>query len=124
MDDLASYAIYAPGSWWSRDIRDPPVDPDSDAILRFIGGASLHPDFGPPPFGIPYVSVASSEPLVPVAFVVFPEESDEVAPGRPGYPIPEEAKSEPNFIEGAVPGGGTFRSLTSGDFDVIELGWR
>jgi hypothetical protein len=106
LDDLTGYPIHASGSWWARDIRDAPVDPDSDAIVRFIGGASLHPDFGPPPFGIPYVTVASSEPLVPVTFVAFPEESDEGAPGRAGYPIPERAKSEPGFIEGAVPGGG------------------
>jgi hypothetical protein len=107
LDDLASYAIYAPGNWWSRDIRDATVDPDSGAILRFIGGKSLHPDFGPPPYGIPYVTVSSSQPLVPVTFVDYPEESDEGAPGRPGYPIPDEAKSRPNFIEGAMPGGGT-----------------
>ena len=106
LEDLTSYPIYPPQSWWVRDIRDAPVDPDSDAILRFIGGAALHPDFGPPPFGIPYVTVGSSEPLVHVTFVDFPEESDEGAPGRPGYPIPAAAKSEPNFIEGAVPGGG------------------
>ena len=107
LDDLTSYPIYAPGSWWALDIRNAPVDPDSDAILRFIGGKPLHPDFGPPPFGIPYVTVSSSEPLLPVAFVAFPEERDEEAPGRPGYPLPEEAKTQSNFIEGAAPGGGT-----------------
>jgi hypothetical protein len=53
------------------------------------------------------VSVPSSEPLVAVTFVDFPGESDEGAAGRPGYPIPEEAKTQPNFIEGAVPGGGS-----------------
>ncbi len=107
LDDLTDALIYPPGSWWARDIRDAPVDPDSERFLRFIGGARLHPDFGPPPFGIPYVTVPSTAPLIPVTFVAFPEESDAGAPGRPGYPIPEEAKTEPNFIEGAVPGGGT-----------------
>lgn len=117
LDDLTSYAIYPPGNWWSRDIRGAPVDTDSEAILRFIGGASLHPDFGPPPYGIPYVTVSSSQPLVSVTFVDYPEESDEGATGRPGYPIPEEAKSQPNFIEGAVPGGGT-----DGDRHLLILG--
>ena len=28
-------------------------------------------------------------------------------PGLSGYPIPEEAKTQPHFIEGDVPGGGT-----------------
>ena len=116
LDDLTAYPIYAAGSWWARDIRDAPVDPDSDAILRFIGGDSLHPDFGPPPFGIPYVTVSSSEPLVPVTFVAFGDESDDGAPGRPGYPIPEAAKTEPNYIEGAVPGGGS-----AGDRHLLVL---
>lgn len=106
LDDLTSYGVSAPGSWWARDIRDAPIDGNAGAILTFIGGASLHPDFGPPPFGIPYMTVATAEPLVPVAFVEFPGESDDGAPGRPGYPIPEAAKREPNFIEGGVPGGG------------------
>lgn len=107
LEDLTRYPIYGSGSWWSRDVRDAPVDRDSGAILRFLGGRSLHPDFGPPPYGIPYVTVPSSQPLVPVSFVDYPDESDEGAPGRPGYPIPEEAKSQSNFIEGGAPGGGS-----------------
>jgi len=116
LEDLAGYPIYGAGSWWARDIRDAPVDPDSDAVLRFIRGASLHPDFGPPPFGIPYVTVSSSEPLVPVTFVAFADESDVGAPGERGYPIPEEAKTQPNFIEGAEPGGGN-----AGDRHLLVL---
>ena len=101
LEDLSAAALYPPGNWWSRDIRDAPVDPRSDDMLQWIGVRPLHPDFGPPPFGIPYVTVSANTPRVPIAFVDYPEESDAGAPGRPGYPIPEEAKSEPNFIEGA-----------------------
>ena len=107
LEDLSAAALYPPGNWWSRDIRDAPVDPRSDDMLQWIGVRPLHPDFGPPPFGIPYVTVSANTPRVPIAFVDYPEESDAGAPGRPGYPIPEEAKSEPNFIEGGVPGGGS-----------------
>ena len=35
------------------------------------------------------------------------DESDAGAPGLPGYPIPEEAKTQAHYIEGDVPGGGT-----------------
>jgi hypothetical protein len=100
--------LFPPDNWWYADVRDAPVDPDSEAFLDFIGrGRRLHPDFGPSPYGIPYVSVSGSQPLVPVRFVDYPEESDAGAPGRdPGYPIPEEAKTAPNYIEGGVPGGG------------------
>jgi hypothetical protein len=68
----------------------------------------LHPDFGPSPYGIPYVVVSGDQPLVRPAWVAYGDESDDGAPGRAaGYPIPEEAKSQANFIEGAVAGGGT-----------------
>ena len=36
----------------------------------------LHPDFGPPPYGIPYVGVGGGEPRVPVTFVDYGDESD------------------------------------------------
>jgi hypothetical protein len=44
---------------------------------------------------------------VPVTFVAYGGESDAGFAGEPGYPIPEEAKTQLNFIEGGVPGGGT-----------------
>ena len=47
-----------------------------------------------------------TQPLVPVTFVEFGGESDAGAPGRPaGYPIPDEAKTQPKWIEGGYPGG-------------------
>src|SRR5204862_8368267 len=46
--------------------------------------------------------------LSPVTFTGYASESDKGAPGLPtGYPIPEEAKTLPNYIENAVPGGNT-----------------
>jgi hypothetical protein len=62
----------------------------------------------PPPYGIPYVGVASTQALSPVTFTGYASESDKGAPGMPvGYPIPEEAKTQPNYIENAVAGGNT-----------------
>ncbi|MCA9729728.1 MAG: hypothetical protein KC729_18745, partial [Candidatus Eisenbacteria bacterium] len=77
----------------------------------------LHPDFGPPPYGIPYVTVSGTQSLVPVTFVLYPDESDAGAPGQPsGYPIPDEARDLPNYIEGGIPGGGS-----SGDRHLLVI---
>ena len=77
-------------------------------FIAWIGATrGLHPDFGPPPYGIPYVGVGGDQPRLPVTFTAYGSESDSGIPGLAGYPIPEEAKTQPNFIEGGVPGGGT-----------------
>ncbi|HEX2253754.1 MAG TPA: hypothetical protein VHQ65_10855 [Thermoanaerobaculia bacterium] len=99
-------------NWWNLDVSRAPVDPASDALLDFVGrDRRFHPDFGgdapdfPEIYGIPYVSVPGDQPLVPVTFVEFGDESDAGAPGRPpGYPIPPEARDQPGWIEGGHPG--------------------
>jgi len=106
-----------PGHWWNQDIGSAPVDPQSDAYIDFIGRTRrLHPDFGPPPYGIPYVGVSGGQPRLPVTFVAYGSESDRGINGLDGYPIPEEAKTQPNYIEGAVPGGGS-----SGDRHLLVV---
>ena len=44
---------------------------------------SVHPDFGPPPYGIPYVVVSGDQPLVAPTWTAYGDESDDGAPGRP-----------------------------------------
>jgi hypothetical protein len=104
--------LFPADNWWNVDISDAPVDPGSADFIAFIGDSQgLHPDFGgnaadpPEIYGIPYVSVPASQPLVPVTFVDYGDESDHGFPGRPtGYPIPDEAKAQPYWIEGGHPG--------------------
>jgi hypothetical protein len=116
-DNFGGRPLQPAGHWWSQDIRTAPVDPNSGAFIDFIGRTrGLHPDFGPPPYGIPYISVGGSQPRVPVTFVSYPSESDPGYGGVPGYPIPEQAKTQPNYIEGNVPGGGT-----SGDRHMLVV---
>ena len=100
-------------NWWNTDISSAPVDPNSAAYINVIGATrGMHPDFGgdsgdpsSPIYGMPYLTVAGSQPLVPVAFD-YDDESDAGAPGRPfGYPIPEEAKTQQKWIEGGLAGG-------------------
>lgn len=105
--------LFPPGNWWNVDITSAPVDPNSAAFVQYIGvKRGMHPDFGGdsgdpayPIYGMPYVVVPGTQPLVPVTFE-YDDESDIGAPGRPpGYPIPEEAKTQQKWIEGGLAGG-------------------
>ena len=80
-------------------------------FIGFIGNTrQLHPDWGGSAgdpddptaiYGIPYLVVPGNQPLVPVTFG-YDDESDPGAPGRPpGYPIPDQAKTQGGWIEGA-----------------------
>jgi hypothetical protein len=104
--------LFPPDHWWNVDITAAPVDPNSTSYINFIGASRrLHPDFGgdstdpsAPIYGIPYVVVSGSQPLQPVIFD-YAGESDAGAPGRPpGYPSPEQAKTEQKWIEGGLAG--------------------
>ena len=114
-EPLTGRQVFPVSNWWNQDISAAPVDPRSQQIIDWISGRNtnpsairrLHPDFGPPPYGIPYVVVSGDQPRVPVTFVDYGDESDAGAPGLPGYPVPDEARTSPNYIEGGIAGGGT-----------------
>jgi len=126
LEDLSARQIFPADNWWNADISLAPVDPQSQTMIDWISGRSpsnptavrlVHPDFGPPPYGIPYVGVGANQALLPVTFSPYGSESDPGALGRPpGYPIPDQAGTQPNYIEGAVPGGGS-----SGDRHLIVI---
>lgn len=107
-DPLVGVQIFPVDNWWNVDITSAPLDSSSDSIIAWIGSAKeLHPDFAPPPYGMPYMSVSGTQALERVAFVMYGSQSDSGAPGRPaGYPIPLEARVQPNYIEGGSAGGG------------------
>jgi len=108
----APLPLFPADNWWNADVSAAPLDPQGGAFLDFIGRSrGLHPDFGgdaddfPEIYGMVYLSVPGSQPLVPVTFVEFGDESDSGAPGRPaGYPIPPQARTTPKWIEGGYPG--------------------
>ena len=52
------------------------------------------------PTASPTSGVGGSEARVPVTFVDYGDESDDGFGAERGYPIPEAAKTQPNFIEG------------------------
>jgi hypothetical protein len=127
-------------NWWNTDISAAPVDPNSAAYINFIGAAKgMHPDFGgnsgdseAPIYGMPYIVVDGAQPLVPVTFD-YDDESDFAAPGRPpGYPIPEEAKTQQKWIEGGLagnqPSGGDRHMLIVDrdnriDYELYDVRW-
>ncbi len=72
---------------WNTDVSTLPTRTNSAALIAQIqadGADNLHADFGGGgAYGIPYVTVPASEPLVPTHFFDWPGESD---PGP--YPVP------------------------------------
>jgi hypothetical protein len=107
-EDFGRRALFPSDNWWNQDISRAPVDPQSSSFIDGIGRTrTSHPDFGPPPYGIPYVGVGSAQPRVSVTFVDYTNESDSAFGGQTGYPIPDAARTEPHFIEGDAPGGGS-----------------
>jgi hypothetical protein len=79
---------------WNLDVTNAPVDPNSAAIINFIGDSTpLHPDFGAGEYGgqtigIPY-DVVSGFPFVTVKYTAYGSESD---PGP--MPVPKNAPIE------------------------------
>jgi hypothetical protein len=107
-DDFNGRALFPSDNWWNQDISAAPIDSQSSSFIDGIGRTrTAHPDFGPPPYGIPYVSVDGSESRSVVTFVDYGNESDAGFGGQTGYPIPEVARTQPNYVEGGVPGGGS-----------------
>lgn len=90
---LGGCAIFPPDNPWNTDISTYPVHPNSANFINDIsanGDLFLHADFGEfDGYGIPYVVVPGTQPLVPINFGLYGDESD---PGP--YPIPPDAPVE------------------------------
>src|SRR5262249_17391026 len=91
-EDFTGRQVFPSSNWWNLDGRQAPVDTSSQAIIDWISGRTpqnptatrqLHPDFGPPPYGMPYIGVSSTQPLEIVAFSPYGSQSDAGAPGSP-----------------------------------------
>ena len=110
--------LFPANNWWNLDISSWPVDQNSSSYISFInngGTRRLHPDFGGNSgtgngiYGMPYAVVGNvnSTDLKPVQFQYW-DESDGVdlqtGTSFPFYPIPNEAITQPHWIEGGDPG--------------------
>jgi hypothetical protein len=91
---LNGFLPFPADNLWNLDISTAAVDPNSDAIINFIGSTvTLHPDFGAGLYagstmGIPY-DVVSGSPFVNINFTAYGSESD---PGP--MPVPSNAPIE------------------------------
>ena len=97
---LGGFVPFPSSSLWNTDISAAPVDPNSTAIVNFIGaGTGLHPDFGSGLYngsniGIPYTVVGNQQPLIVIDYTAYGSESDPgpmpIAVTAPieGYPNP------------------------------------
>jgi hypothetical protein len=132
LEDFTTRQVFPLDNWWNLDISSAPVDGNSTTYIDFVSGRdpshptatrSLHPDFGPPPYGIPYVGVSGGQAHLPLTWTYYGDQSDDGAAGLPpGYPIPDEARLLPNYIEGGEAGGGA-----SGDRHLLLVdrdNWR
>ncbi len=108
--------LLPPTNWWNVDVSAAPVDAGSDGFLGYIdaqGVRPLHPDFGGTLpdgmsiYGFPYIVVGAGQTKRTVEFVE-PSESDGVDHSTetsfPFYPIPDEAITQPHWVEGGAPG--------------------
>jgi hypothetical protein len=92
---LNGFLPFPAGNAWNTDISGAAVDPNSTAIISFIGSSiTMHPDFGSGEYqgstiGIPYVVVGAGQSFVPIDFTAYGDESD---PGP--MPVPASAPIE------------------------------
>ncbi|MFZ0583104.1 MAG: IPT/TIG domain-containing protein [Candidatus Acidiferrales bacterium] len=93
--NLNGFLPFPTDNAWNQNIASATVDPNSAAIINFIGPSDLvHPDFGSGEYngssiGIPYVVVDSQQAPVAVNFTAYGSESD---PGP--MPVPADAPIE------------------------------
>ena len=108
--------VFPPDNWWNTDISGAPVDANSPGFIAFIdngGVRRLHPDFGGEVkpggvaiYGFPYAVVDGTQAKRKVKFRYW-DESDGVdhdsGKSLPFYPLPDEAITEPHWVEGGAP---------------------
>jgi hypothetical protein len=87
-------AVFPADNVWNTDVSALPVDPHSANWLATMhaGGTNLHPDFGGPPYGMPYAVVDDTYPKVSIRFQ-YKSQSDK-GPYPFGPDIPIEAGSD------------------------------
>jgi len=92
---LNGFLPFPSDNLWNQNIASAPVDPNSAAIINYIGASDpVHPDFGSGEYngssiGIPYIVVDSTQAPVAIDFTAYGGESD---PGP--MPVPASAPIE------------------------------
>ncbi len=101
--NLNGFIPFPSSSLWNTNIANAPLDPNSSAIINFIGSSTpVHADFGAGLYqgqsiGIPYVVVPVSQPFVNINFTAYGDESD---PGPMPIPFNAPIEGYPNPDDG------------------------
>jgi hypothetical protein len=96
---LGGFRPFTNNNLWNTDISSSPLDPNSDAIINFIGPTiGLHADFGAGQYqgsiiGIPYSIVGAATGALKINFTAFGDESD---PGPMPIPANAQIEGDPN----------------------------
>jgi hypothetical protein len=96
---LNGFRPFPSDNLWNKDISSSPVDPNSSAVISYIGPTiGIHPDFGSGLYngsniGIPYTVVGSTQPLIPINYTAYGSESD---PGPMPIPLTANIEGYPN----------------------------
>ncbi|HLN57169.1 MAG TPA: hypothetical protein VK416_01330, partial [Thermoanaerobaculia bacterium] len=127
------FPLFPPTNWWNLDVTTAPVDPNSAAFISFInngGTRHLHPDFGGDVspgsveiYGMPYIVVDGTQTKLAVQFL-YSDESDGVDHSTdtsyPFFPIPDQAITQPHWIEGGWPGNQDHRSSNDRHMLIVD----
>ncbi len=125
--------LFPATNWWNSDVSAAPVDSRSASFIAFInngGTRRLHPDFGGDAapgsvdiYGFPYLIVDGTQPKKAVQFA-YADESDGVdhstGTSIPFYPVPDEAMTQPHWIEGGAPGNVDQRSQSDRHMLIVD----
>src|SRR3954447_8101311 len=107
LSNIGGCPMFPVDNAWNTPVDNLPVrarSAETIAKIQSVGGDNLHPDFGEnPDYGIPFVVVPADQPLVPITYTAYGDESD---PGP--FPIPADAP-----VEGG--------SASTGDRHVLVL---
>ena len=116
---ISGCPVFPTDNPWNADVSNYCVDPNSDQYIASINQEKqyLHADFGSDPtYGIPYVVVPGTQPLVSVVFNQYPAESDFGSSG-PGCTVTSTSGCYPFPPNAPVEGG----SNSTGDRHVLTL---
>ena len=109
---------FRPTNWWNTDVSAAPVDPGSDGLHRLrqqrrpaatsIRTSAARSTTASRIYGFPYIVVDGNQPKKTVQFDRARRERRR-RPSRttsriPFYPIPDEAITQPHWVEGGDPG--------------------
>jgi len=123
--------LFPASNWWNLDISAASVDPQSSAFITFVGATrGLHPDFGGDVspgsvqnYGFSYAVVDGTTVKRAVQFA-YADESDGVdhttGTSLPFYPIPDEAITQPHWVEGGEPGNVDLRSSADRHLLIVD----